>query len=71
MSRAPRAEANRLRELGLPDAGLALEQERLLHRLPEEDGGGDGARGEVALPGEPRERVVDGGEVGHGRAGSA
>ena len=46
----------RLRDLGLADAGLALEQQRLLQRGREVDGGGEAAVGEVLLA---RQRFLD------------
>jgi hypothetical protein len=42
----------RLGHLGLPHPGLALDQQRLAQLGGEEDGGGQGAIGEVALLGE-------------------
>ena len=47
----PRAlrSGKRARHLGLADPGLALEQERLLERRGQEDGGAQGLVGEVAL----------------------
>ena len=50
--RAPVAAGERLRHLGLAHAGLALEQQRLLERGREEDGGGEAPVGEVALAGQ-------------------
>jgi hypothetical protein len=47
-ARAGRA-GQRLRDLGLADAGLALEQERLLKRDREVDGGREAPVREVAL----------------------
>ena len=50
----------RLRDLGLPDAGLALEQERLLQGLREEDRRREAAIGQVTLRRERLEDFVDG-----------
>jgi hypothetical protein len=50
----PRAggRGQRLGHLGLADAGLALDQQRLAELAGQEDRGGQGAVGEVALRGE-------------------
>ena len=50
-ARAGRA-GQRLRHLGLADAGLALEQQRLLERPGQVDGGGEAPVREIALPGQ-------------------
>ena len=47
--RAPVAAGERLRHLGLPDAGLALDEQRQPELAGEEDGRRQGAVGEVAL----------------------
>jgi hypothetical protein len=45
-----------LRDLGLADAGLTLEQQRLLQRGREVDGGGEAPVGEILLA---RQRFLD------------
>ena len=52
----PRRRGQRLGDLGLAHAGLALDEERLAELGGEEDGGGQGRVGEVALA---RERLAD------------
>jgi hypothetical protein len=49
----------RLGDLGLPDAGFALEQQRLPEREREEDRGGEPAVGEVRLLAETRGQLLD------------
>ena len=50
-------------DLGLADAGVALEQERALEPQGEEDGRGQPLVGEVVLRAEPGDDVVDRGGV--------
>ncbi len=50
----------RLGHLGLADAGLALEQQRLLEGLGEVDRGGERPVGQVALAGQRTRNVIDG-----------
>ena len=57
----------RARHLRLPHARLALEQQRLLQRGGEEDGGGEAPVGEVSHPDQGPLDVLDGGE-GHAAA---
>jgi hypothetical protein len=45
----PRGQRERLRDLGLPDPGLALDEQRQAELGSQEDGRGQGAVGEVAL----------------------
>ncbi len=52
--------SKRLPDLGLPDAGLALEQERLLQGLREEDRRCEATIGQVTLGGERLQNFVDG-----------
>ena len=54
-----------LGDLGLADAGLALEEERLTERERQEDGGSEAAVGEIRLLAEARRQLLDG--VGAGR----
>ena len=60
----------RARDLGLADARLALEQQRLLERRGEEDGRGQAPVGEVALAGQSLLDIRDGGE-GHAPAAAS
>ena len=60
----------RARDLGLADAGLPLEQQRLLERGGEEDRGGQAPVGEVALAGQGLLDFRDGGE-GHAPAAAS
>jgi hypothetical protein len=53
----------RTRHLGLADARLALEQQRLLERRREEDRGAEGLVGEIALAGQALRHVVGRGEA--------
>ena len=58
------------RQLGLADAGRALDQDRLLQVHGHVEGGGDAARGDVADAAQALDQGVDGGErVGGRRAG--
>jgi hypothetical protein len=56
----------RLGELGLADARLALEEQRPAQRQRQEDGGAEPAVGEIADVREPADHGVDGGRQGRG-----
>ena len=56
----------RLGQLGLADAGFTFQEERSLEGEGEEGGGGEAAVGDVVLPGQEGDDVIDG-ERGHGR----
>ena len=66
MSRVPSADGEDLGQLGLADAGLALEQQRATQPQAQEDGGDESAIGDVVVLGERGLQAVDGlGVVGH------
>ena len=59
-----------LRDLGLPDAGFAFEQQRALEPQREEDRGREPLVGEVVVLRERVAHVVDGLHVGHAIKGT-
>jgi hypothetical protein len=58
----PRHLGDGLGEFRLADPGRALHEERLAEPVGEEDGGGDGGRGQIAGLGEACADIVDGRE---------
>jgi hypothetical protein len=61
----------RLGQLGLADAGRALDEDRLLHAVGEEDRGGDAAIAHIVVRAQSRDDVVDAGEGGRHRRNSS
>ena len=57
---APQQLGQHLRDLGLPDAGLPFEQQRLVEREGEVDRGGEPAVRQVVVRREPGLELVDG-----------